>query len=196
MEDKKAKIKTIKNMVLRGMIRRSEIIPRLRAAQINENFADEVAEIVLEYKSGLKKTFSSFLFKKISKFVNFILTIIFSLIIAVLTAELTLSKIISGSLLKNKLNGFLDNFLFWINQKKVDLSLSDMIQVVLDLFKGTFNILLSLVIGFIIGFILWKIITAIIFFIIKRVKLDMKINRLLSKYSEKINSEYQKIINV
>jgi len=196
MEDKKIKIKTIKNIVLRGMIRRSEIIPRLRAAQINENFADEVSEIVLEYKSGYKKSFSGYFFKKISKLVNFVLTIIFSLVTAVLSAEFTVSRIISGSLLKNKLKGFLDNFLFWIGKKTVDLSLTDMMQIVLDLFKGTYKILISLLIGFIIGFVLWKIAVGLIFFIIKRIKLNMRIKRLLSKYSEKINSEYQKIINV
>ncbi|MBN2544879.1 MAG: hypothetical protein JXB50_03715 [Spirochaetes bacterium] len=196
MEEKNKKVKTIKNIILRGMIRRSEIIPRLRAAQINEYFADEIAEMVLEYKSGHKKNLSGYFLKKIFRFLNFILTLIFSSILAVFSAEFTVSKIISGSLLKSKLKGFLDNFLFWIGKKSVDLNLTDMMQIIFDLFKSTYKILISLIIGFIIGFILWKIIISVIFFVVKRIKLNMKINRLLSKYSEKINSEYQKIINV
>lgn len=181
MQELDKKISVIKKIITSGIVKHIDIVPRLKSAGISENYADQIAELSIEYARGFKKDILSFVSKKIKNFFNFLTTIIFSIISATVFAEIEISKIVSNGLLESKLNGFYEHFLFWIGKKKIEVSSIEMIQATLDLFSKTDRILLSLVSGFIAGYIIWKILIAFFSFVIKREKLKFKIQKILTK---------------
>lgn len=183
MSDNK-KINVIKNLIIKGEVRHSEIISKLKSISVDESLSDKIAELSLEYKTGKEKGFIGIINKKISQLLNFFSTIITATVFAIIFAEVKISKIVSNTLLENKLNGFLDHFLFWIGKKKIELTSGEIIQTTVELFNKTYQILLSAFIGFMVGFIIWKFLISIISYIIKLEKLNFKIQKILNSEKE------------
>lgn len=183
MAENNINVQIIKNMVIRGMVLHSEILPRLYKAGLNHINPDSIIKLSIRYKYSNRIGFGGKIVKNVWSIIDKILTIIITLISGILFAEFAAAKALSGSLIGNKLNGFGQHLLFWLNIKPIEKVTSyDMITAISKAFRATPEILKGMLLGFIIGYLLWKISIKLIRFIYKRKKLKFDINRLL-KYS-------------
>ena len=183
MAEKNKKVQIVKNMVIRGMVLHSEILPRLYRAELNHINPDEITKLSIQYKYGNRIGFGGKIVKSVWSIIDKIITIIITLISGALFAEFAATKALAGSLIGDKLNGFGQHLLFWLNIKPIEQITSyDMITAIGKAFRATPEILKGMLIGFIIGFLLWRLSVKLISFIYKRKKLQFDINRLL-KYS-------------
>lgn len=170
-------VEEIKKIIKKGLIKRSDIIPILNKEGINLEYADDIAELVLNYHSGKSKNPGTAFFQKILGILNLICAFLVSLFSGVISAEASAAKIMSNSILDGKLTGALDHFLFWIGLKTVNLAWTDMLQAVLDLIKNSYNIVVALFLGFIIGFLIWTIFIKLAGGLIKNINLNGKIKK-------------------
>ena len=183
MAEQNKKVQIIKNMVIRGMVLHSEILPRLYKAELNQINPDDIIKLSIRYKYGNRIGFGGKIVKSVWSIFDKILTVLITLICGALFAEFAAAKALSGSLIGEKLNGFGEHLLFWLNIKPIEKITSyDMITAIGKAFRATPEILKGMLIGFIIGFLFWKLCVKLISFIYKRKKLQFDINRLL-KYS-------------
>lgn len=167
----------IKKIVKKGLIKRSDIIPILNAERINLEYADDVAELVLNYHSGKSKNPAAALFQKLLAALNLICSFLVAIISGIVSAEASAAKIMSDSILNGKLTGAFDHFLFWIGLKTVDLAWTDMLQAVLDLIKNSYNIVVALFLGFIIGFLIWTLFIKLAGGLMKNMSINGKIKK-------------------
>jgi hypothetical protein len=182
MKIQEEQVKCIKNMIIRGFVAHSEIIPRLEHAGITRVNADQIANLVVKYKAGFTSTFAERILKFLGNAVSNIFAFIFSLCCAGVLAELTIAKIFSDTIIKSQINGFGDNLLFWLGIKKLSLSAIDMLSAVMKIMSSTYEVVKAIIIGAIGGFIIWKILTGLIYFLYKRQQLSGDVKRLLKRY--------------
>jgi hypothetical protein len=182
MKIQEEQIKCIKNIILRGFVAHSEIIPRLEHAGITRVNADQVANLVVKYKAGFINSFVDRILRFLGSLVSNIFAFIFSICCAGVLAELTIAKIFSDTVIKSQINGFGDNLLFWLGIKKLSLSSIDMLSAVMKIMSSTYEVVKAIIIGLICGFIIWKILVWLIHFIYKRQQLSGDVKRLLRRY--------------
>ncbi len=185
MSEKNKKVQVIKNMVIRGMVLNSEILPRLYQAEMNHLNPDDIVKMSISYKYGNRIGLGGKIVRSVWSVIDKILTFIISLIFAALFAELSAAKALAGSLIGDQLNGFGDHLLFWLNIKSIEKITSyDMITAIGKAFRATPDIIKGMLIGLVIGFVIWKACTQFIRFIYKRKKLQIDINRLLRRSTQ------------
>jgi hypothetical protein len=186
MIEQNRKVQIIKNMVIRGMVLHSEILPRLYKAELSQVNPDDIVKISIKHKFGNRIGLGGKIVKSVWDFIDRILSVIIVVISGALFAEFAAAKALAGSLIGDQLNGFGDHLLFWLNLKNVEKITSyDMITAIGKTFRATPEIIKWMFIGFIVGFLLWKISTSLIRFIYKRKKLQIDINRLLKRSTQK-----------
>lgn len=182
MVEQNKKVQIIKNMVIRGMVLHSEILPRLYKAELSQVNPDDIVQMSIKYKFGNKIGLGGKIVKSVWGFIDKILSVIITLIFGVLFAEFAAAKALAGSLIGDKLNSFGDHLLFWLNIKSIDKITSyDMITAIGKAFRATPEIIKWMFIGFIVGFFLWKLSSNLIRFIYKRKKLKFDINKLVKR---------------
>ena len=103
MVEKNKKVQIIKNMVIRGMILHSEILPRLYRAELNHINPDDIIKLSIRYKYGNRIGFSGKIVKSVWSIFDKIITVIVTLVSGVLFAEFAAAKALSGSLIGNYL---------------------------------------------------------------------------------------------
>jgi hypothetical protein len=184
MVDINKKVQIIKNMVIRGMILHSEILPRLYKAELNQINPDEIIKLSIKYKYGNRIGFGGKIVKSVWSIIDKVITFIITITCGILFAEYAAAKALSGSLIGDKLNGFGEHLLFWLNIKPIEKVTSyDMITAIGKAFRATPEIIKGLLIGLLVGFVFWKICAKLISFLYKRKKLKFDINRLLKRSS-------------
>lgn len=187
MAEPNKNVQIIKNMVIRGMVLHSEILPRLYKAELSQINPDDVVQMSIRYKFGNRIGLGGKIVKSVWGFFDKILSVIAALVFGALFAEFAAAKALAGSLIGDKLNSFGDHILFWLNVKSIEKITSyDMITAIGKAFRATPEIIKWMFIGFIVGFLLWKLCTKLISFIYKRKKLQIDINKLLRRSSQKI----------
>jgi hypothetical protein len=178
----KRKIQAVKNMILRGMVRHTDIRPRLSRAELTSVNPDDIAELSMNYKNRSDNIFSRF-FNKIIFFINLILALAVSLGAGLVNSEFTASKVFSDTILAKKLTSFGDNLLYWFGLKKIDLSGTEMLSAIGSIIKATPVIIKSFFYGFIAGLFAYLIVTFLIKFIYRRKRMSNEIKKLIGRSS-------------
>lgn len=183
MLEKNKKVQAIKNMVIRGMVLNSEILPRLYQADMNHINPDDIVKMSIKYKYGNRVGCPKIII--ILKFYFYLFCAsIFSFAFGMISMETELNKIFIGTLLENELPKFGDKILFWLGLKKVGITGFDMLNAAVKTYTSTFKVISSFLLGFFIGFIIFIFCTQFIKFIYKRKKIQIDINRLLRRSSQ------------
>jgi len=185
------KIQVIKNIVIQGLVQHSEIIPRLNKAEMQYIDADDVAELVSDYKYGGRFNIGKKIGKSISNFIYKIFSLLTGILCAVIGAAVIISDILVGSAVKEELNSPLDSFLYWVGLKKVNIPMSgpEQITLIFKILESTLKILIVMFIGFIAGIIIFRLLTFLIKFLSRRIILTSKVKKLLDKSKKEASYE-------
>ena len=97
------------------------------------------------------------------------------------TAEIIATRKFSDSLIGDKLQGFGDNFLYWLGLKKIEITGPEMMSAMAKVAAATLDIVKGLFIGAAVGYLGWKVITRVIGHLLRRSKRKRDIGSLLER---------------
>jgi hypothetical protein len=189
MVDRDPRIETIEKIIKRGEVRHDRIKPALERAGLSQVNSDEVSELVKVHKYIRTRWARGKLGCGVKEFVDKLGSYVSAALGGGVIAEMVAAKEFAGSLLGEKLQGFGDNFLFWLGIKKVEISGPDMVKAMTAVGLATPSIVKGIVIGLVLGYLGWKIVTRIIGYLLRKKRRRRDIARLLDRYPVAENKE-------
>jgi hypothetical protein len=182
MSNHDPRVKVIEKIIRGGEVRHDRIQPVLERAGLSQINSDDISELVKVYKylrtrwtRGRLGRGARGIADKIGSYVSAVLG-------AGVVAEVMAAREFAGSLIGEKLQGFGDNFLFWLGIKKIEISGPDMAKAMAAVGLATPRIVKGIVMGLIFGYLSWKIITRVIGYLLRRKKRRRDIGKLLAQY--------------
>ena len=182
MADLDPRIEIIEKIIKRGEVRHDKIKPALEKAGLSQVNSDEVSELVKVHKYMRSRWTRGKLGRGVREFVDRLGSYISAALGAGVIAEAVAAREFASSLLGEKLQGFGDNFLFWLGIKKVEISGPDMARAMAAVGLATPRIVKGIIIGVILGYLGWKITTRLIGYLLRRRRRKRDIVQILDKY--------------
>ena len=182
MADHDPRIKIIEKIIKSGEVRHDRIKPALDRAGLSQVDSDEVSELVRVHKYLKTRWASGKVMREVRNLADKIGSYASAIIAAGVMAEVIAAREFAGSLIGEKLQGFGNNFLFWLGMKKIEISGPDMARAMTAVGLATPRIVKGLVIGLVLGYVGWKVITRVIGYLLRKERRRRDIMKLLDRY--------------
>lgn len=177
MTDYEARVKNVEGIVKKGYIRHDEIDPALEKLGLAQISSDDISDLVKTHKYRQTKN----VIKGSKAVADKICSYISAILVGIIIAETMAAREFAGSLLAGKLEGFGENFLFWLGIKKIEISGPEMARAMAAVGAATPEIVKGIVIGVIAGYIGWKVASRVVAHLFRRQKRRKDIGILLKK---------------
>ncbi len=176
------RMRAIEKIIKAGEVRHDKIDPALEKAGLSQVESDEVSELVQVHKYRRTRWTKGKLGRGARNLADKIGSYASAIIGSGVIAETMAAREFSGSLIGDKLQGFGDNFLFWLGMKKIEISGPDMARAMTTVALATPKIMKGIVIGAILGYLSWKVITRVIGYLLRSKRRRRDIMKLLDQY--------------
>ncbi|MFC1713332.1 hypothetical protein ACFL6S_06685 [Candidatus Poribacteria bacterium] len=182
MADNDPRIKVIEKIIKSGEVRHDRIKPALDRAGLSQMDSDDVSELVQVHKYLKTRWARVRLMREVRDLADKIGSYISAIIGAGVIAETMAAREFAGSLMGEKLQGFGDNFLFWLGIKKIEISGPDMARAMTAVGLATPKIVKGIVIGLVLGYVGWKVITRVMGYLLRTKRRRRDIMNLLDRH--------------
>jgi hypothetical protein len=176
------RIKVVEKIIKGGEVRHDRIRPVLDRGGLSQVDSDEVSELVRIHGYLKTRWARGKLGRRIREIVDKLGSYVSAIIAAGIIAEAMAAREFAGSLVGDRLQGFGDNFLFWLGLKHIEISGPDMARAMTSVGIATPSIVKGIVIGLVFGYLGWKVTTRLVSYLLRRQRRRRDIVELLDKY--------------